>query len=291
MIHLKPTEGIRDGILSTDMEILEKAFEDVGDISGLTIFDAGPEGVVSRYLAERIGDGRIIGVNLWLEAYRMVRKRVGDELMEKVVFIKDDMQNMDYLKENFFDMVISYDTLISIESMTPGGTLPILRQFYRILKHDGLFLAIEHPALQEIKPVNKAQELELEFRKILNQIRREEFGKGTYMPRKLSDMLRRIGFTEIYWKTVSRGQFATPSEVTGMIEGVKNLANERIIGEKTKETILKQIEDLAKQAEKKVSVNHQFMHYMPKNLRTSQRQQLKLHFNSPPRGLGSIAIH
>lgn len=80
-----------DEFLSTDRETLEKAFEDIGDVSGLTIFDAGPEGIVSRYLAERIGDGRIIGVNIWLEAYNKVRKRVGDKLMEKVVFIKDDM--------------------------------------------------------------------------------------------------------------------------------------------------------------------------------------------------------
>ena len=232
--------------MSTDRETLDNAFKDIGDVSGLTVFDAGPEGVVSRYLAERIGDGRIIGVNIWLEAYNKVRKSLGDELMNKVVFIKDDMRSIDYLKDSFFDLLVSYDTLISVETMTPGGTLPILRQFYRILKPDGWFLAIEHPALREFSPANKAQELELELRRLLCQIRKEEFGKGTYRPTHLSEMLRRIGFVGMYWKTVSQGQYATPNEVSAMIEGIRNVANERI--KKSKETPLGEIEDLARQA-------------------------------------------
>ena len=178
-----------------EYEMFDGVFKDIGDISGLTVLDAGPEGVASRYLARRIGEGKIVGVNIWLEAYNMVRERVGDQLMSKVVFIKDDMAHMDYLKDDFFDLVFSYDTLISIEGTTPGETLLILRQFYRILKHDGWFLAVEHPALEEVKPINKAQELE--FRKILDQIKGREFGKGTYIPRQLSETLESIGFTDI----------------------------------------------------------------------------------------------
>ena len=147
--------------MSSDTEILDNAFGDIGGLSGLTIFDAGPEGIVSKYLAERIGDGRIIGVNIWLEAYNKIREKVGDKLMGNLVFIKDDMRNINYIKDNFFDLIVCYDTLISIETMTPGATLSILRQFYRILKHGGQFLAIEHPFLKEVKPVNKAQELNL----------------------------------------------------------------------------------------------------------------------------------
>jgi len=233
--------------LSTWRETLENAFRDIGDISGLTVFDAGPEGFVSRYLAERIGDGRIIGVNIWLGAYGKVRERVGDELMDKVVFIKDDMQHIDYLKDDFFDLIVSYDTIISIECQTPGGTLPILRQFHRILKHDGWFLAIEHPPMGEVKPVDKAQELELKVRGILDKIRPS--GKA-YTPRQLSEMLKRIGFTGTYWKIVSRGEWFSPSEATEMIEGARNLANERIQDEKERESILGQLNELAYRAKK-----------------------------------------
>jgi len=233
-----------------EYEMFDGVFKDIGDISGLTVLDAGPEGVASRYLAGRIGQGRIIGVNVWLEAYNMVRKRVGDELMSKVVFIKDDMAQMDYLKDDFFDLVFSYDTLVSIEAMTPGGTLPILTQFYRVLKPDGWFLAVEHPALEEVKPINKAQELELIFRRILDQIQRREFGKGTYTPRQLSEMLRSIGFTNIYWKTASEGIYAMPSEVTEMVKGLLNLAKERIRDEEERIDVLEQIQNLSSQAKK-----------------------------------------
>jgi len=110
-----------DGLLE-EFEMFDEAFKDIVDISGLTVLDAGPEGVASRYLAERIGGGRIVGVNVWLEAYNMVRERAGDELMSRVVFIKDDLAEMNYPKDNIFDLVVSYDTLISIEAMTPSKT-------------------------------------------------------------------------------------------------------------------------------------------------------------------------
>lgn len=170
--------------MSSWRETSGNAVKEIGDISGLAIFDAGSDGFVSRYLAERIGDGRIIGVNIWLGAYNEVRERVGDELMEKVVFIKDDMQHIDYLRDNFFDLVVSYDTIISIECMTPGGTLPVLHQFCRILKHGGCFLAIERPPL--VKPVDKAQELESRFRKILDRIEPRKW--NFYTPSQLSEI-------------------------------------------------------------------------------------------------------
>lgn len=236
--------------MNTDEEILEIAFREIGDISGLTVFDAGPEGVASKYLAERIREGRVIGVNVWLDAYRKVRERLGDKLMDKIVFIKDDMQQIDYVKDGFFDVVVSYDTLISVESMTPGGTLPVLRQFYRILKLGGWFLAIEHPSLREMKPTNRGQELEIELRRLLYQIRRQEFGKGTYEPGHLSQMLKRIGFTGMYWRTVSEGSFAAAEEVSDMIKGLRNFAKERVQDVKEKETIFRQIEELAYQAQK-----------------------------------------
>jgi len=225
---------------------LENAFKDIGEISGLIVFDAGPEGYVSRYLAERIGNGRIIGANIWLEAYGKVRRMVGDELMAKVVFIRDDMQHIDYLKDGFFDLIVSYDTLISIESQTPSGTLPILRQFYRILKNNGRFLAIEHPPLEEAKPVDRAQEHELKVREILDKIRPP--GKA-YTPEQLSEELKKTGFVEPYWKLISQGEWLSPIEATMMIDGARNLANKRIQDEKKRESILVQLDEVVCQAE------------------------------------------
>jgi len=125
--------------------------------------------------------------------------------------------------------------------------LPILHQFHRILKHNGRFLAIEHPPYEEVKPVNKAQELELKVRQILDKIRPP--GKA-YAPRQLSEMLKRMGFVEPCWKIVSQGEWFNPSEATEMIEGARNLANRRIQDEKERENILGQLNELAYQAKK-----------------------------------------
>jgi len=186
-------------------------------------------------------------VNIWLEAYGKVRRMVGDELMTKVVFIKDDMQHIDYLKDGFFDLIVSYDTLISIESQTPGGTLPILQQFYRILKNNGRFLAIEHPPLKEVKPVDRAQEHELKVREVLDKIRPP--GKA-YTPEQFSEKLKRIGFVEPYWKLVSQGEWLSPIEATVMIDGARNLANKRNQDEKERESILVQLDEVVCQAGK-----------------------------------------
>lgn len=236
--------------MSTEEETLENAFKELGDISGLTVFDAGPEGIASRYIGEKIGDGRVIGVNIWLGAYERTRKKVGDELMGKIVFIRDDMRKIDYLKDNFFDLIVSYETSESVEGMTAGATLPILHQLYRILKHEKWFVAVEHPSLLEVVPVNKAQELNLKFLRILYYLWGNEWGKGTYRPSQFSEILKSIGFEEIHWKTVSQAQRITDETATEMFQGIRNLANKKIKDEKEKESVLKEIDDIFREGEK-----------------------------------------
>lgn len=41
--------------MSSWRETLENAFKDLGNISDLTVFDAGSEGQAARFLAERLG--------------------------------------------------------------------------------------------------------------------------------------------------------------------------------------------------------------------------------------------
>ena len=236
--------------MSTEEETLDNAFKELGDISGLTVFDVGTEGIAAKYLAERIGDGRVVGANFWLGTFERTRKKVGDELMEKIVFIKDDLRRIDYLKDNFFDLVVSYETLESVEGMNPGATLPILHQLYRILKSGRWFLAIEHPSLLEVVPINKAQELNLQYLKILYHLWGDEWGIGTYRPSQFSDILRRIGFEDIKWKTVSQAQRITDDMVTEMFQGIRNLANKRINEGKAKESVLKEIDDISQEGEK-----------------------------------------
>lgn len=227
-------------------EPLEKAFVDIGDISGLAVFDAGPEGYASRFIAERIGKGRIVGVNKWLGFYRAVRINVGD-LMDKVVLVYDDMRRMDYLKDCYFDLVVSYATIQSIESSTPGGTLPILHQFYRILKRDGTFLAVEHPPPQEVKTLDEAQQCKLELDKLHGQIYEPI---RTLPTSELSEMLKEAGFRGIYWKMVSEGESYSRKEVRREINGLRNLVREVVKNQEQKEGYLREIQDLARQVKR-----------------------------------------
>jgi len=91
-------------LLATWRDTFEIALKEIGDISGFTVFDAGPEGYASRVLAQRIGEGRIIGVNMWLDFYREVRKNVGARLMKKLVLIYDDMKQMNYLSQLLYQL-------------------------------------------------------------------------------------------------------------------------------------------------------------------------------------------
>ena len=236
--------------MSTEEETVENAFNEIGDISGLTVFDIGTEGIASKYLAERIGDGRVVGANFWLGAYQRTRKKVGDELMKKIVFIKDDLRKIDYLKDNFFDLIVSYETLESVEGMSPGATFPILHQLYRILKHGKWFLAVEHPSLLEVTPINKAQELNLKYLKIMYHLWGDEWGIGTYRPSQFSETLRSIGFQEINWKMVSKAQRITDEGVIEMFQGIRGLANKRINEGKAKESVLKEIDAISQEGEK-----------------------------------------
>jgi len=203
--------------MSSWRETLENAFKDIGDISGLTVFDAGSEGQAARFLAERIGDGRVIGMNILLGAYKWVRESVG-ELMDKVVLIKDDMRCMDYLKDDFFDLVVSYATIAAIEMLqaTPGGTPTILRQFHRILKKGGRLLIVEPIPPQEAKPADEAQRLELELIKIHDRILPIN---RYYNQSQLSELLHSLGFVEVYGKAVSEGEWHSSQEVTSETNG------------------------------------------------------------------------
>ena len=235
------------GLLATWRDTFEVALKEIGDISGFTVFDAGPEGYASRVLAQRIGDGRIIGVNLWLGFYKAVRKMVGAKLMKKLVLIYDDMQRMNYIKDSFFDLVVSYETMASIERETPKSTLPILRQFYRILKQNGRFLAVENLPVNEVKPIDEAQALQIKSIKILNKLVPI---KVSYNVLQLSKMLRQVGFENIDWKLVSEGDIVSSNGVIREIEGLKSLVNEVIKNQGEREEYLNEIQEIDKQVKK-----------------------------------------
>jgi len=234
-------------LLTTWRDTFEIALKEIGDISGFTVFDAGPEGYASRVLAQRIGEGRIIGVNIWLDFYRAVRRNVGARLMKKLVLIYDDMKQMNYIKDCFFDLVVSYETMASIERETPESTLPILQQFYRILKQNGRFLAVENLPLNEVKPIDEAQELQIESIKILNKLVPI---KVHYNAPQLSKMLRQVGFENINWKMVSKGDRVSSKYVKREIEGLKSLVNEIIKNQREREEYLNEIQEIDKQVKR-----------------------------------------
>ncbi len=234
-------------LLTTWRDTFEVALKEIGDISGFTVFDAGPEGYASQVLAQRIGDGRIIGVNMWLGFYRAVRKMVGAKLMKKLVLIYDDMKRINYIKDSFFDLVVSYETMASIERETPRSTLPILKQFYRILKQNGRFLAVENLPVNEVIPIDEAQALQIKSIEILNKLVPI---KVSYNVLQLSKMLRQVGFENIDWKLISEGDIVSSNGVIRESEGLKSLVNEIIKNQGEREEYLNEIKEIDKQVKK-----------------------------------------
>ena len=141
-----------------------RVIDEIGDISGWTVLDmgSGPCSLVVC-LANRIDDGRVFAVDLYMGLMETLRKALSEDRLLRTVVVKADLRRLDFLKSGFFDLATAYDTLSVIEEYTPGGTPYVLNEARRILRPDGWFIAVEHWPLESIEPVDKAQETELRW--------------------------------------------------------------------------------------------------------------------------------
>lgn len=116
-------------------KIMEKA---IGDLKGKVVLEAGcGDGFFIPNLLEK-NPKKVIGIDIskWLLDY--ARKRIKSR---KVEFYQMDLTKKLDFKDNFFDVIVSYNVLQEIKDIS----LPI-REMARILKKGGkLVISITHP--------------------------------------------------------------------------------------------------------------------------------------------------
>jgi len=217
-----------------EKNMIDQIIDEIGDISGWTVLDlgSGPCTMVTS-LVRRIGSGRVFAVDLFMGLLDSLKKTLSKEQLLRTVALKADLRRLDFLKEDFFDLITAYDTLSVIDEYTPGGTPYVLGEAQRILKPNGWFVAVEHWPLEAVKPVDKAQETELRWWKIHIQIAKA-LGEATgteYTPNTLQRRLFVAGFVTSHWEKV-QGEATEPGIMFGskIITRAKQIRNKCLRG-------------------------------------------------------------
>jgi ubiquinone/menaquinone biosynthesis C-methylase UbiE len=226
---------------------LLEVLDEVGDISGWTVFDlgSGPCTVVAC-LAKRIGDGRVFAVDLYAGLMDTLRKALSEEQLLRTIALKTDLRRLDFLADGFVDLVTAYDTLSVVEQYTPGGTPYVLNEARRILKPKGWFVVVEHFPLASVKPVDEAQDVEVRWWRVHVKIA-EALGETTgveHTPDSLQRVLRKAGFTVIRWKRLENEGIEP-----GMRFGSKMVAKAKLIADKDfGEDVLREMRSIEREA-------------------------------------------
>lgn len=215
-----------------EKDMLGNVLDEIGDMSGWTVLDmgSGPCSMVAC-LTERIGDGRVFAVDLYTGVMDSLKKTLSDDLLLKVVLIKADLRRLDFLRDDFVDLVTAYDTLSVVEQVTPGGTPYVLNEARRILKPGGWFVAIEHWPVETVKAMDKAEEVEVRWWRVHMEIAKA-LGETTgveYTTDSLKKTLANAGFIVSHWKELERGD-VEPGEkfIPYIIEKAKRIPNKAL---------------------------------------------------------------
>lgn len=116
-----------------------KLMDDIGNISGKCILDAG------------CGDGRFLNYIIEGQAKEIHALDINSHLIDiakknnpSVNFKVHDLDKEMPFSKEFFDIIISYNSLMHVENLDN-----VMREFYRILKIDGkLHIIVTHPLYQ-----------------------------------------------------------------------------------------------------------------------------------------------
>ncbi len=229
------------------MSMLNSVIDEIGDISGWTALDmgSGPCTMVVC-LVNKIGDGRVFAVDLHMGLMDTLKKELSEDLLLRTIVVKADLRRLDFLTDDFVDLITAYDTLSVVEQTTPGGTPYVLNEARRILKPDGWFVAVEHWPLESIKPVDKAQEAEVRWWKIHIEIFKalgETIGIE-YTPETLQRILKKAGFVISHWRQAKNEETEPGIQFGSLItEKVKKIRDKHL-----RERIFREMQSIEKEA-------------------------------------------
>jgi len=230
-----------------ELSTLNRVFSKI-QLEGLRVLDAGTGmGYSAKYLAQRIGSGVLVTVDIDPGSLDMLRKLAGVKLIDKLIFIKADLRNLDFVKADYFDLICLYYTIHTIESTTPGGVKRVLEEMHRVLKPGGLLVAVENYATFE--PIDDAHRLMLKFSLIEKEINSILAAASDieYDPKELCSLLEDAGFHILNYKDVGQGCIDPTllSWVSYLIDKAKSIQDQ-----KTRREILARLKVLLEDAKK-----------------------------------------
>ncbi|MHA1721946.1 MAG: class I SAM-dependent methyltransferase [Candidatus Baldrarchaeia archaeon] len=114
--------------LLREQELLKKVFSSVS-LENKRILDIGTgQGFACKFLVDHAKDSEIVTVDKDPLSLNRVRNIVGDEI-DKINFVKADLSNMSFLKDNYFDIVLSHYTLSTVDK---NIFQKVLNEIYRV---------------------------------------------------------------------------------------------------------------------------------------------------------------
>jgi len=162
------------------------------DLEGKKVLDAGTGACgMTKYL-ENWG-AEVISVDVNKEWQHDCRKETKNSQ-----FLTADLSNLSCIDGESFDYVVC-NFLVSALSQTKSLLIsPILREFKRVLKTDGMLVIIDYYPFDEERCPVSCDDIQVDLWRLENSLS-ELLGKGhlvEYSPETLSDELLSIGFKE-----------------------------------------------------------------------------------------------
>ena len=193
----------------------------------------------------------MFAIDLFTGTLGLLRVKLSSEELLKVILIKADLRRLDFLKDCFFDLVTSYDTLCVVEKFTPSGTENVLNEVCRILRPESYFVVIVQFPLDMSKPMDEAQKvgaaflnLHLKLSKALHDPLSVE-----YTPQSLVKTIGNSGFEVSHWKELkTRYLEAEPGESEFLSHTIKRI--QKVSDEKLREGLLGEIMQIEKALKK-----------------------------------------
>jgi len=149
--------------LLREQELLKDVFSSIS-LEEKRILDVGTgQGFACKFLVEHAKNSEIVTVDKDPLSLNRLKNIVGDDI-DKITFLKANLSNMPFLKDNYFDIVLSHYTLSTVDKNIFHA---VLNEIHRVLVADGLFVVIESFGMGIM---DYARRLTLELEGIYHQV-------------------------------------------------------------------------------------------------------------------------
>jgi ubiquinone/menaquinone biosynthesis C-methylase UbiE len=224
---LTPTT-IGEKVKEEIVNVLDQLFQKLEN-NELWVLDAATgAGNATLEIAQRTS-GIVISVDID-PAESAARKIEDANLSSRVRFVKGNLARMDFLHENSIDAIVSHSTVSSIPAETPFMVLQVLREFFRVLKPDGILLIIDYYPLESAAVKREADEIAQEAWRTYKAVA-ELVGDHHHEelpPEWICETLRDIGFKNVHHEKISERELSETFEeyIENMLQYIKTIEDD-----------------------------------------------------------------